>query len=82
MDTFTEIALVGVILSLVYEGIQRVFGSPENAWASKLSVIALSIVVGGAYFFLNGTVIWQNILGVLAAASTMYAIFFSGKNAK
>lgn len=79
MDTFTEIAVVGIILSLVYEGIQRTFGSPENSLTSKAIVVVLSIVVGGAYFFLNGTVIWQNILGVLAAASTVYAFFFAGK---
>jgi len=79
MDSFTEIAIVGIVLSLVYEGINRTFGSPESSLVSKSIIIGLSIVVGSAYFFLNGTVYWQNILGVLAAASTVYAIFFSGK---
>jgi len=80
MDTFTEIAIVGIVLSLVYEAVQRIFGSPENSLTSKAIVVALSIVVGGAYYFLSGTAIWQSIIGVLAAASTMYAIFFSGKS--
>lgn len=76
INDFLAIGIVGAALSLVIEYITNKYNT--NATGGKTVAILLSIVVGGAYWFLSGTAIWQSILGVLAAASTVYAIVFSG----
>ncbi len=77
INNFLEIAIVGAALSLLIEWITNKWGS-SSAQAKGIAIVA-SIVVGGLYWFLSGTAVWQSILGVLAAASTVYALFFSGK---
>lgn len=79
INDFLGIAIVGAALSLAIEWITNKWGTTSSA--SKAISIVLSVVVGGAYWFLAGTAIWQSILGVLAAASTVYALFFSGRKA-
>lgn len=78
INDFLGIAIVGAALSLAIEWLTNKFGTSSTG--SKAVAIVLSVVVGGAYWFLSGTAVWQSILGVLAAASTVYALFFSGKS--
>ena len=78
MDDFLGIALVGVVLSIAFEFIQRRF--EMGSTASKTAIVALSVVVGGGYYFVRETSLYEPILGVLASASTVYAFVFAGKS--
>ncbi|MDQ3158782.1 MAG: hypothetical protein M3P98_01430 [bacterium] len=73
INDFVGIAIVGSGISLVLDYIKAKWGTESST--TKLLVIGLSIVCGGAYYFLQDTVLWQTILGVLAAASTFWALF-------
>lgn len=72
-----EIGIVGSLLSLAIQAIQDKFGAQGNV--TKLIAITGSIALGTLYWFLAGTEIWTAVLGVLGAASTVYAFVFSGK---
>lgn len=72
INDFLGITIVGSALSVVIEFIKATFGTQGNK--TKLLTILLAIIVGGAYVLLAGTPIWTTILGVLAAASTVYAL--------
>jgi len=77
MSDFLGITIVGVLLSAVMEFISSKFG--VGSTKAKLLTIALSLVVGGVYTALVNTVWWSTVLGVLAAASTTYALAFNNK---
>lgn len=69
---FVSIGVVGAVLSIAFQYLK----SPNfTAMQSKLLVVVLSILVGGAYFLLRDTSWWATILGVLGSASTVYALF-------
>jgi hypothetical protein len=72
-QSFLEISIVGTILSFAVEAIKTKYGT--SSFATKGITIGLAGVIGAAVFFLSGTAIWVSILGVLAAASTVYAFF-------
>lgn len=74
VQTFLEISIVGTALSVVIEGIKNKYGPTSST--TKGITIALAIALGTAIYFLSGTAIWLTIVGVLAAASTVYAFFF------
>lgn len=73
MNDLLGITIVGAALSAIIEGIKSRYGT--SSWATKVLTILLSIVVGLVYVWLAGTGVWVSILGVLAAASTVYAFF-------
>lgn len=73
INDFLGIAIVGAGLSAVIQYIKAVFGPSSNQ--TKLITLGLAIVLGGAYYLLRDTSMWQSILGILAAASTVYAFF-------
>lgn len=75
IDNFLAIGIIGVFLSLIIQVIKKMFGT-DNA-KTKVITIVLSIGVGSFYYFLKDTIYWQTIIGVLAAASTVYALFFN-----
>lgn len=75
INAFLGIAIVGASLSFVIELVTSRIGA--NSAGSKAVAIGLSVVVGGLYWYLSGTAIWQSVLGVLAAASTVYALFIN-----
>jgi hypothetical protein len=77
LDTFLQIALVGVLASALIEIINKKFGLGSSM--AKVITIGVSILLGTIYFFLKDTVLWQTILGVLGTASTVYAFFLKGK---
>lgn len=73
INDFLGIAVVGGALSAVIEFIKAKFGITSET--TKLLTIALAVVVGAVYTFLQDTAYWTTILGVLASASTVYALF-------
>lgn len=72
INDFLGIAIVGAALSGIVDFLKVKFGTSSNT--TKAITIALSIVLGGIYVMLEGTPAWTTILGVLAAASTVYAL--------
>lgn len=77
VEAFLSIGIVGAALSMAIQYIQNRWGA--EGMTTKLIVLGGSVVLGAAVWFLQGTEIWQSILGVLAAASTVYAMIFSGQ---
>lgn len=73
MDDFLGIMVVGTGLSLVVEMIRQRLG--PDSQRTKLITIGLSVLVGTGYYLLRDTVLWQTVLGILMAASTVYAFF-------
>ena len=78
INDFLSIAIIGAVLSIVIQFIKNKFGM--NANMIKLMTILLAVFVGIVYYFLSQTIWWQTILGVLAAASTVYALLLKGSN--
>lgn len=76
IQAFLSIGIVGAAFSTLIQWMQMRFGV-EGATTRAISIVG-SVVLGGAIWFLQGTAIWASILGVLGAASTVYAVFFSG----
>lgn len=66
-----EIGIIGVVASLITEGIKRYFGT--TSWGSRAVVVGLSLLFGAGYWFLKDTSLWTSFLGILATASTVYA---------
>ena len=73
ITNFLTIGIVGSGLSLLIEYLKNRL--QLDALGTKIMVVIFSVVLGTAYFFLQGTVAWQAILGILAASSTFYAFF-------
>jgi biotin transporter BioY len=73
INDFLGIAIVGAIVSALIEWVTRKWGT--TSLASKAVAIVISIIVGGFYTYFSGTVWWTTIIGVLAAASTVWALF-------
>ncbi len=73
INEFLGIAVVGVALSIVIQKLKDTFGC--NSFEAKILTVTLSLVVGGAYYFLRQTVYWATVLAVLTTASTFYAFF-------
>lgn len=73
MNDLLGIAIVGAGLSAVIQWLKIKFGA--EGLAVKLLTILLAIIVGTLYVFLRDTAVWPTILGVLGAASTVYAFF-------
>lgn len=69
---FLEIGIIGAIISIIIQIIKEKWGTESDT--TKVLTIGLSIVIGSVYYFLQGTALWQSILGVLATASTFYAL--------
>lgn len=76
INDFLGIAIVGVALSFVIEMIQAKY--KVGSRATKGLTIALSILVGAGYYFIQSTAWYEPMLGILAAASTTYALLFKG----
>lgn len=72
-----SIGIVGTALSMGIQWLQNKYGV-EGGTTRLVSVLG-SIALGAAIWFLQGTAIWASIIGVLAAASTVYAMVFSGQ---
>lgn len=66
-----EITIVGAILSGVVALLKKKFGT--EGWQTKSLTIVLALVVGAVIYFFQETAYWENAIGVLAAASTVWA---------
>jgi len=77
MDNFLGIAIVGVVASLIIEGINRKF--KLDSFGAKMATVGVAILVGGIYFLFQDTIWWQTMLGVLSAASVVYAFFLKSR---
>lgn len=75
MDEFLSIGIVGAFLSLGVEYLQARFGASSKE-AKGIAIIG-SVLLGSAMWYLSSTPYLASVLGVLASASTMYAMFFS-----
>jgi len=71
---FIGIGVVGAVLSLAFEYFKTTKGTASKVWA-----IVLSVIVGIAYVLIRDTVWYSTILGILAASSTIYALFLNNK---
>lgn len=67
-----DVAIVGIVLSGAVQLIKKYFGT--SSIKTKVITVGLSILVGAIIYFFQGTAVWQSALGVLAAASTVYAL--------
>lgn len=76
VENFLAIGIVGTALSFAIQLLQAKFG--VEGTTTKVIAIAGSLVLGTGVYFLSALPIWATITGVLAAASTVYALVFSG----
>lgn len=67
-----QIGVLGVALSAAMEFIKAKLGT--TSLASKLTVVALSVVIGAVYYFFRDTNIFATILAILGISSTVYAL--------
>ena len=77
VTSFLSIGIVGAALSYATQWLQDKYG--VEGTQTKAIAIGGSVVLGAAVWFLQGTELWASIIGVLAAASTVYAMYFKGK---
>lgn len=71
---FLGISIVGVFLSSIVEVIKLHLGPTSGV--TKVLTVMLAVIIGSLYWWLASTVWWTTILGVLASASTVYALFW------
>lgn len=76
VEQLLSYAIVGVALSSFIQWAQAKYGVEGNT--TKFIAIGASVALGTIIWFLAGTTLWAPILGILAAANTMYALVFSG----
>ena len=72
LQELTQLAIVGGLLSLLVEIIQRKLA--VHGGAAKFLTIALALIVGTIYVLLRDTNYWVTIMAILSAASFVYAI--------
>jgi len=77
MDDFLNIAIVGVMLSIIVNYTKT--WTKKQGYDTRVVVVFLSIVLGAFYYTASDTVIWEAMLGILGAASTVYAFFLKDK---
>lgn len=78
MDAFLQISIIGALLSVGIEWVQSRFGT--GTMETRIVAVVASIVLGAIVWGVSkNTAIWEAILGILAAASTVYAMYFSGR---
>lgn len=80
VQAFLSIGIVGAALSAGIQWLQNKYGV-EGSQTKAIAIFG-SIVLGGVIYFVSALPIWSTILGVLAAASTVYAMFFAGSRTK
>ena len=71
METFLQIGIVGVLASLLVEWLME-----DSKIDGRYVAVIVSLLFGGTYWLFSDTAIWQSVLGVLGAASTVYAFIF------
>lgn len=74
IGAFLGIGIVGAGVSALLEFIKAKSSSDLNM---KSVAIVVSLFVGTVYWVVADTVYYETVLGVLASASTVYALFFN-----
>ena len=77
MDNFLAIGIIGASMSVLFQWIKGKYGIESSQ--SRMIMIGASFFIGLFYWTVSSLAIWESILGVLAASSTVYAMFFSVK---
>ena len=72
VSDFLGLGIVAAGLSVALQALKNRFGAKPNAL--KAIVILGSVVLGAAYWFLQGTQILVAIFGILGIASTIFAL--------
>lgn len=72
ISQFIAITVVGGFLTAVIDIIKSQWGTSSNQ--TKLVTLALSVVVGTVYVWLQSTPYFQTVVLILGAASTVYAL--------
>jgi hypothetical protein len=75
LTDFLAIGVVGVGLKLAIDVLKAKYSTKPNT--TKSLVLLLSVVVGALYTTLRDTPIFETVVAVLAASSTVYALFKS-----
>lgn len=63
---------VAAIVSLVVEGIKRVFST--NVWGTHLALLAVSFAAAALYAYLQATGLWDKFLPIAIQAAGIWAI--------
>ena len=74
MEEFISIAIIGALLSVIYEWLGKRFTDPID---SKLGIIGASVILGTAYTIIRDTEYYQTVLLILGSASTFYGLFIN-----
>lgn len=79
INNFIGISVVGGLLSFAFEMIKtKLPVSPEY---KRGAILLLSVALGTGYWALFNSVWYQTVIGVLASASTFYALFLKQHDA-
>lgn len=71
---FMSIGIVGAAVSLFVETLKKYYPLQSNN--ARIITIAVSVVAGALLWALQqNAVLWQNILAILASATTIYSVF-------
>lgn len=77
MNTITTYLLVSAAASLLVQGLKQI-QAKRGEWFSQIILIAVSLVGGGIYFFLqNHQEYWLKFLQILAGAELIYSFIIS-----
>ena len=76
VEALMSFAVVGAAVSALIQWMQVKFGPEGNE--TKVLAIVFSLIAGIVVWLLFETAYWTSVLGVFAAANTVYAMFFSG----
>lgn len=72
----TQIAILGVIASLVTEFIKNKSGTNGNK--AKALTVLVALVIGAGYVLIKDTEFFPVVISVLAVSSTVYGFFIKG----
>ena len=73
ITTFLSIGIIGVIASLVIQGLKKAYGT--NSFKTKVLTVVVALVIGGLYTLADTLGFLQSFVAVLTASSTIYAFF-------
>lgn len=73
ITTFLSIGIIGVIASLVIQGLKKAYGT--NSMKTKVLTVVVALVIGGLYTLADTLGFLQSFIAVLTVSSTVYAFF-------
>lgn len=73
VNMITQIAILGVVASLVTEFIKN--KSKTNGNKAKALTVLVSLVIGAVYVLIKDTPFFPVVISILAVSSTIYGFF-------